>query len=276
MSDLKLTKQQRKDRERIEAWIYGRPFQENSRSKPAVPDLYPDDVLETFVPGNIADGGQYFTPIITGDAAVRFGAEHGINIEAEHRVLEPCAGIGNLLAAYAYSHGEMPGTCVDAYEIDRECFEVGRRLWANQSNISWHNVIPFDDISALEEQYDVVIMNPPFGTRWGMSSGYEMSLGKFSRSEHLFLELAIRALKPGGKALVIAPYNLVDKLPKLGMTWFDKYVGRWKRSDVLPGEFAFTKIVTYAYVFERSKTSGTVKAVATMQDRGDRMQMKLF
>ena len=98
---------------------------------PAIPDLAPFDVLKSFVPGNIADGGQYFTPLITGDAAVRFAAQHGMNIEAEHLVLEPCAGIGNLLAAFAYTYAEMPGARVDTYEIDGECFNIGRRIWAN-------------------------------------------------------------------------------------------------------------------------------------------------
>ena len=36
---MKLTKVQRKDRDRIEAWLKGEPFRENSRSKPEIPDL---------------------------------------------------------------------------------------------------------------------------------------------------------------------------------------------------------------------------------------------
>ena len=95
-------------------------------------------------------------------------------------------------------------------------------------------------------------MNPPFGTRWGLYPGEVMSRGKFKKSEHIFLGLAIRALKPGGKALVIAPYNLVDKLPQAGMKWFDQHVAWWKKSDVLPGEFAFTQIKVHAYVMERA------------------------
>lgn len=250
---VKLTKQQRKDRERIEHWIYQRPFRENSRSKPEIPELSAKEVFDTYVPGNISDGGQFFTPLVTGDAAIRFAAACGMNIESHHLVLEPCAGIGNLFAAFAYTYAEMPGARVDAYEIDGECVHVGRRLWQDETNIYWHNEIPFDDIADLEGQYDVALINPPFGTRWGMYPGDVMSKGKFKLSEHLFVELALRALKPGGKALVIAPYNLIDRMPKAGKTWFDQNVAWWQKSDVLPGEFAFTKIRVHAFVLERGK-----------------------
>ena len=47
---MKLTKVQRKDQDRIRAWIDKIQFKENSRSKAAIPDLSVEDVLEKFMP----------------------------------------------------------------------------------------------------------------------------------------------------------------------------------------------------------------------------------
>ncbi len=47
----KLTKAQRKNNERIAAWLEGRPFRENSRDRsPGVPDLPIERVLDEYVP----------------------------------------------------------------------------------------------------------------------------------------------------------------------------------------------------------------------------------
>lgn len=45
MAYRRLTKRQRKNRDRVQAWLAGEPFRENGRAKPAVPDLSIVDVV---------------------------------------------------------------------------------------------------------------------------------------------------------------------------------------------------------------------------------------
>ncbi len=64
---IKLTKVQLKDKDRIDAWLKGEPFKENSRDKhPQVPQLTTEQVFEQFVPEWIQENGAYFTPLDMG------------------------------------------------------------------------------------------------------------------------------------------------------------------------------------------------------------------
>lgn len=241
---IKLTKAQRKDRNRIEAWLNNEPFKENSRDKnPQVPDLSADDVLNTYVPQFISDGGKFYTP----PAMAEELAEHLI-IEDGMRILEPCAGIGNLLAPVTRLHPDS-SVVIDAYELDEEACGIGRKLFPE---VNWINSTPFDNLEAITGQYDLVLMNPPFGTKWGTYQGESMSEGRAKRSEHFFLELALRALKPGGTLLVIAPYNYLSGIPKKMKAWVTEFAGASEDLGKLEGDFRFTKITVRGWKIERS------------------------
>jgi hypothetical protein len=251
MGYIKLTKRQRKDRDRIEAWLKGEPFRENSRAKPAIPELTREQVFETYVPGNISDGGQFFTPEEMADYVIDY---YGIRW-AQGKLLDPCAGIGHLLLPFDDYDGETAippeNLEIDAWEIDRECVEVGKKLfpWVN-----WHSGIPFDSIEEIEGQYDYVVMNPPYSTKWGLYGAETVTEGRWRKSEHLFLELAIRALKEGGQLVVIAPYNFTQKIPKSGRDWFAKHATVENTTyQELPGEFRFTKVRVFGYLIRKKE-----------------------
>jgi len=236
----KLTKRQWKDRERILAWLNDEEFRENSRSKPAVPELTVEDVLEQYVPPDVIGAGQYFTPIsmarlLVGYLSIYWGEGYS--------VLDPCAGVGHLLYPLVDT-----GVRLVAYEIEEECVRIGRKLFLD---IEWHWDIPFDHLEDIEGQFSCVVINPPFGTRRGMAPGDEMCEGRCSLSEHIFFELAVRACVPGGQIGVIAPYNFIQKFPRAFREWCDVNVRLECELGQLPGEFAWSGIKVHGYVFRR-------------------------
>ncbi len=248
MSYMKFTKAQIKNQERIEAWLKGVPFRENSRDKhPQVPDLTLERVLEEFCPPDVKGAGQFYTPLDMASQALSYIAPF-----EGARILEPCAGIGNLLYPLL---PDSKWIHVDAFEMEGECVRVGQKLfpWAH-----WHHAIPFDHLDEIEGRYDFVIMNPPFGTVRGMVPGENMSQGRATRSEHIFMELAVRALKPDGYAVMIVPSQgerapaFHERMPKKMAPWFEPRAKLVYRDARLPGEFQLTQINVEALVFQRT------------------------
>jgi 2-polyprenyl-3-methyl-5-hydroxy-6-metoxy-1,4-benzoquinol methylase len=253
MSYYKTTKAQRKNRDRIMAWLNDQPFRENSRDRdPQVPDLSTKRVLEEYVPPDVSGAGQLFTPIEMGAAAISY-LDLPFLAGSDACILDPCAGIGNLVY-------HVDGHKVDAFEIESECVDIGQRLFPG---VTWHWKIPFDTdiLESIEGQYDCVICNPPINTRRGMASGDEMCEGRCKKSEHIFLELCIQALKPEGQALILAPYNYVDRLPKTFRPWLNDHADLEHSWGPLPGEFALTKINLHAWYFRRKAESDVLDTI---------------
>ena len=249
MSYMKFTKVQLKNQERIEAWLAGVPFRENSRDKhPQVPDLSLERVLEEFCPPDVKGAGQFYTPLDMASQALSYIAPF-----EGARILDPCCGIGNLLYPFL---PDKKWIHVDAYEMEGECVRVGQKLfpWVRR-----HHAIPFDHLDAIEGRYDFVVMNPPFGTARGMVPGETMAQGRATRSEHIFMELAVRALKPDGYAVMIVPSQgertpafHERTMPKKMVPWFEPRAKLVYRDARLPGEFQFTQINVEALVFQRT------------------------
>lgn len=240
----RMTKRQRKWNDRIDAWLHGVPFRENAQAKPEVPDLSLLDVLENYYPPDPTGSAQFFTPLQMAQAAYDYG---NIYVTKGQRALDPCAGIGHLFYPWL-RHIEADGVTFDAYEIDDACVELGQVLFPK---VNWQWEIPFDCLASIEGQYDLVVCNPPFNIRRGMILGEEMSAGKARKSEHFFLELCIRALKPEGQAVMFGPYNYIDRLPRKMRAWFDQHANVDYTWGPLPGEFALTAISLYAYYITR-------------------------
>ncbi|MCL4296272.1 MAG: hypothetical protein KJ077_11110 [Anaerolineae bacterium] len=243
----RLTKQQHKDRDRITAWLEGKPFRDNGRE--AVPELTVEQVLEMYMPTwDPQENGQFFTPLEMGAALVDL-----LNILPGSRVLEPSAGIGHLVF-----HLQDEPITVDCFEADQTCVAVGQRLfpWAN-----WKHATPFEELANIEGQYDFVLANPPFETDWAIQEGLDMSAGKARKSQHLFMEVIARALKVDGQAAVIGPPELLNSMPQALRAWFE---ARMDLNDVveLPGEFRLTKARVVAFLFTRLEYEEEAVAVA--------------
>ncbi len=241
---IRLSNRQMTERDRVLAWLNDQPFSTSARSKPAVPVLTPAEVREKYFPINAQDTGQFFTP----DAmASRFiNAIEATGLALDSVVLEPSAGLGALLTPL-----EGKGLAVKAFELDQDCARIGERLvpW-----VSWTNANVFDHMTDIEGKFDWVLANPPFGIKWGTYSAEEVCTGGATRSEHMFLELALRSLKAGGHAAFIAPQTFLTTGPKKFRQWFQEHAATIyddERGVPLSGEFALTKINVCLFLFER-------------------------
>lgn len=241
---IRLSNRQMTERERVLAWLNDKPFSTSARSKPAVPVLTPAEVREKYFPSDAQDTGQFFTP---DEMAVQFHAaieETGLVLDGS--ILEPCGGLGTLLAPL-----EGKGLLVTAFELDQICAAIGWKLtpWA-----SWTNDNAFDHLKEIEGRFDWVLANPPFGIKWGTYSAEQVCTSGATRSEHMFLELALRSLKAGGHAAFIAPQTFLTTGPKKFRQWLQEHaaiISNDERGVPLSGEFALTKISVCLFLFER-------------------------
>jgi len=247
---IKVTGVQRKQMARLRAWLEEQPFRENARDKDLkVPAFTTQEVLEQFIPPDITGAGQFFTPLQMGAAALaplRLAHFKPHKKQPPFRVADFCAGIGHLLYHFQPLQEKL---IFDAWEMEELCVRVGCKLF---SWVNWHHQIPFFALNKIEGQYDLVVGNPPIGTTRGMMRGREMCENRCRRSEHVFLELTVRVLKPGrGQAIVLAPHNYIDTLPQAARNWFDARARVEKSWGHLPGKFSFTREQLHAWHFVR-------------------------
>jgi SAM-dependent methyltransferase len=161
--------------------------------------------------------GQFFTPrplveLMADLAELRPGA----------RVLDPTCGSGSFLVV-AHSRGAD----VDGIELDPELVALCR------INLKLHGANPravrhadlFRD--PVDEQWDVILANPPFSVEVGDAEALadsELAAGRKSiSSDHLFLEAAWRRLRPGGRLVALLPRSLLAN-PSTGALrdWLDE------------------------------------------------------
>lgn len=197
MPPQKLTKAQKLANTQIMTWLQDRDIK----------DIPIREILEKYTPPDIKSSGQYFTSIEMGTVALERLRLRVPTLAKKLRVFDPCAGIGHLIYPLIFLR---PVICFDAYEIETECAEIGRKLF---SWVHWFAQMPFVVMSGIEGKYDLVLCNPPIGIKRGMDLGKMMSETHCSRSEHIFLELSARALKPGGQAIILGPVSYMDSCP---------------------------------------------------------------
>lgn len=243
MPYFKLSKQQIKNNQIIDAWLDGEPFKMNSQDKhPQVPVLTPWEVRKMYTPLYPGDSGQFFsTQVIANEFGDFVAHDLGIDVTGK-TILEPSAGLGALVE-WTKDFAEK----VVCYEADRKLVEIGRKI---EPWIEWVQNSPFDPQywPEMEGQFDLVFANPPYGTTWAMLEADEFCKSGAKRSEHRFLELALRALKPGGIAVFIAPVNFIEKMPKAMQEWAKEnlHIGP---SRPVEGQFDLTNISTTIFTF---------------------------
>lgn len=233
-----LSELQRQANERIYAWLEGKPYVEYPGARARVPELKPAFVLKTYTPPRPEWSEQFFTNLVTAQEAL-----YGLP-PCQGVVLEPCAGIGNLVWAV---QEQMPNARIHAYEIEAQAYRIGQKLFPK---VAWEHGNVFHFIPALFEQYDLVVCNPPF--RGGPHLVFAQSSLIPARSEHLFLQLAALSLRSGGQAVFIAPENFVEALPG-ELTPLDEVLGliHTRSKGPLSGDFLQTEVRVYAHYFEK-------------------------
>jgi type I restriction enzyme M protein len=157
------------------------------------------------------DGGQFFTPREIIRAMVRV-----VNPKVGETVYDPACGTGGFLAQ-AYEQMSK-----DANTLERESLKNSTFYGREQDDTTypialanlvlhgidapriWHgntlsNNPTYDGLFVdAPEQYDVIMMNPPFGGKEGKDAQKNFEY-ETSATQVLFLQLAIKSLKDGGR-----------------------------------------------------------------------------
>jgi type I restriction enzyme M protein len=165
--------------------------------------------------------GQYFTPRVLIHSIVRC-VKPDPRAHAQFTVCDPACGTGGfLVAAYEWLLDQTKGGALDrdlAKRVRRGTY-FGQDLVARPRrlalmNLYLHGIEPRivlgDTIyeAPASDRFDVVLTNPPFGTR-GANQAPERDdfTVRTSNKQLNFLQHVLTVLKPGGRAAVVLPDN---------------------------------------------------------------------
>lgn len=185
-------------------------------------DLY-EGLLEKNANEKKSGAGQYFTPRMLIDSMVRL-----MQPQLGEIIQDPAAGTGGFLIAanhYIREHNDM-------YSLDARSYKKYRRQFHGMElvpdthrlglmNLMLHDLesdedtgIRYGDALSSEGQQlpkaDLVLTNPPFGTKKGGGVPTRDDLTYPTSNKQLaFLQHIYRTLKPGGRAAVVLPDNVL-------------------------------------------------------------------
>lgn len=166
--------------------------------------------------------GQYFTPRLLIQSIVRC-MKPDPRVSKDFKIGDPACGTGGfLVSAYEWLLEESKGALDrDVAKRVRTSTYYGQELVARPRrlalmNLYLHQVEPLikfgDSIYEVpgSERFDVVLTNPPFGTK-GANQAPERDDFVISTSNKQlnFLQHVLTILKPGGRAAVIVPDNVL-------------------------------------------------------------------
>lgn len=164
--------------------------------------------------------GQFFTPRVLIDTMVRC-MKPDPRVAKDFTIHDPAAGTGGfLVAAYEWLMHETKGA-VDRAVAKRLRMEVysGNELVARPRRLALMNLylhgiedgVTFGDTiynPAPSARYDVVLTNPPFGTKGANQAPDRDDFTVATSNKQLnFLQHILTTLKPGGRAAVVLPDN---------------------------------------------------------------------
>lgn len=164
--------------------------------------------------------GQYFTPRVLIQSIVRVMKPNPL-VNKEMKICDPACGTGGfLVAAYEWLIEKTKGAIpVDEVMRIKEKTYYGQELVARPRrlalmNLFLHGLKPTiywgDTIYEPDrgERYDVVLTNPPFGTK---GAGQIPTRDDFtiatSNKQLNFVQHILTILKPGGRAAIVLPDN---------------------------------------------------------------------
>lgn len=147
--------------------------------------------------------GQFFTPRQLVELAVRMAAPRDGDT-----VFDPACGS----AAFLWHAARHADVTVHGVELDPRAAEAGRRLLALAS--ARGDVEVGDALRMEHSRYDVVLSNPPFaGAIVDPELRARFVVGRGAprvERDALFLEVAIRALRPGGRLAIVLPFGTLS------------------------------------------------------------------
>ncbi|MDD6287671.1 N-6 DNA methylase, partial [Acidaminococcus fermentans] len=183
-------------------------------------NLY-EGLLEKNASEKKSGAGQYFTPRVLIDVMVRL-----MKPQPGEKCNDPaCGTFGFMIAAHEYVRRHTD----DFFDLDQDTanFEAGDAFTGCElvhdthrlalMNAMLHDmngkIVLGDTLSSLGESfkdYDLVLTNPPFGTKKGGERATREDLTVPTSNKQLnFLQHIYRSLKRGGRAAVVLPDNVL-------------------------------------------------------------------
>jgi len=214
--------------------------------------------------------GQYFTPRRLIDCIIRV-----MKPQAGEIVQDPAAGTGGFLVA---SDHYIKGQTDDLYKLpEQEVFFqrhsafVGAELVPDTHRLCLMNLLLHgieggvelaDTLSPDGERLpkaDLVLTNPPFGTKkgGGRPTRSDFSVTADTSNKQLaFVEHVVRALKPGGRAAIVVPDNVLfeDNVGQRLRTWLMDLCSLHTMLRLPTGIFYSQGVKTNVLFFQRGKT----------------------
>lgn len=200
-----------------------------SAQRDGLGDLY-EGLLEKNASETKSGAGQYFTPRVLINSMVRC-----IKPQPGEYIQDPAAGTaGFLIAAHEYikAQPEYDELTVKQTDFQRHNAYVGVELVPNTRRLALMNCLlhgmegddegvvhlgnSLGNVGQSLKPADVILANPPFGT----SKGGEASITRddltfdTSNKQLAFLQHIYRNLKPGGRAAVVLPDNVLFEAGK--------------------------------------------------------------
>lgn len=183
-------------------------------------DLY-EGLLEKNASEKKSGAGQYFTPRVLIDVMVRLIAP-----QPGELCNDPAAGtFGFMIAADAYVKSQTDDyfdLSSDEAKFQREEAFTGTELVHDTHRLALMNAMlhgiegkitlgdTLSPAGACSQCYDVVLTNPPFGTKKGGERATRDDLTFATSNKQLnFLQHIYRSLKKGGRAAVVLPDNVL-------------------------------------------------------------------
>lgn len=240
-------------------------------------NLY-EGLLEKNAAEKKSGAGQYFTPRRLIDCMVRLTKPQPGEI-----IQDPAAGTGGfIVAADRYikdATDELSKLAAKQAEFQRRYAYTGAELVPDTHRLLLMNLMLHgiecsiesgDSLSPAGEglgKADLVLTNPPFGTKkgGGRPTRADFSITADTSNKQLaFVEHIVRALKPGGRAAVVVPDNVLfeDNTGKQLRTWLMKLCDLHTILRLPTGIFYAQGVKTNVLFFTRGKTdAGNTKAV---------------
>ena len=164
---------------------------------------------------SVTDGrslGSYNTPKTLADWLAE-ELSHLIDFGHSVTAMDPACGDGSLLSAiHLISQGRarLIGRDIDP----RALAEAGKQLPPTVTLEFGDTLLQSQSVSALEEQADLIIANPPWGAtltndqRMSLKGRFSLAAGQFDTYD-LFVEHAVRTCRPGAVCAFIIPESIL-------------------------------------------------------------------
>ena len=191
------------------------------------------DIYEGLLAKNSQDSragaGQYFTPRALVNTIIEV-----IQPQLNEVIQDPSTGTGGFLISadkYIRDHNTLKSyrstpPLYEGCEIEKNTYRLclmNAFLHEMQTNIILGDALT-DDATGLQDDVDVIIANPPFGSKSGSVRKQKSSIKHPSSNKQLdFLQHIYNGLKTGGRAAVVLPDNVL----------FEEGVGKTIRQELM-------------------------------------------